>query len=488
MGHSGRGGENRRRNQAAWALLPVLFLVVLFATAGCLSTLSGAGGKNKGQRSMGPDHGALISVFLQLQESEGPHISLALESLEVLAGDSWLPMPIQPQRLDSAAIGAGQIFVAHISLVPGQYEQFRLRVADPALERDGGQVFLMLAEPLLPLTLPDPLRLEKGDSRALFIHWDVRGSMTNEALLAPNFQIVQQPLPLVADLAVVACPDINTLYLLRTDRNRVSGALGVPGRPTYLAVDRSRGRLYVLASDEAMIHVYELATLRMVDSFKIPLTRSPGYMAMSSDGGWAFVLDGRGNYLLRMDLDSGTLAGRVRLGDRPQYLLYMPEENRLAVSFAYTQSVLILDADTLATVETVPVGRSPQGLLVRDGILYIAETASGTLTIYNLEDRQLQRRLNVGGAPRRLVASDDRIYLANSGGDSLSMLLPGQHLVSRQIPLPGNPLEMATASGRRWLYVGEGRQNGLAVIDLTSNRLSAHIDLGASPLGLVVVQ
>jgi DNA-binding beta-propeller fold protein YncE len=87
-------------------------------------------------------------------------------------------------------------------------------------------------------------------------------------------------------------------------------------------------------------------------------------MTLSPDGIWAYILDERGHYLIRMDLRSGSLAGRVRLGNRPEYVIYLPDHQRLAVSMALSQTVFLLNPEDLTIMETVSVGSSPQGLLV----------------------------------------------------------------------------------------------------------------------------
>jgi len=211
-------------------------------------------------------------------------------------------------------------------------------------------------------------------------------------------------------------------------------------------------------------------------------------MTMSPDGLWAYILDERGNYLIRMDLQSGSLAGRVHLGNGPRYAAYLPDHQRLAVSLGLSQAVFLLNPESLDTMETVPVGSSPQGLLVWRDLLYIAESDSNTISVYDLETRQVRARMNAGLSPRRLLLSGVRIYVSNYEGGSLSVLLPGQLSVSQGISVGGTPMEMASSTSRRWLYVGNQDSQDLTVIDLTSNRLAGRIPLGAAPLGLAIVE
>jgi DNA-binding beta-propeller fold protein YncE len=211
-------------------------------------------------------------------------------------------------------------------------------------------------------------------------------------------------------------------------------------------------------------------------------------MTISSDGRWAYLLDERSSYLSRMDLFSGSIVARVRLGNRPNFVALLAEQNLLAVSIGLSQAVLLLDPDTLAVVGTIATGSSPQGLLAADNQLYIAEGGDHTVSVVDLGSRRNLSRLTVGFGPRRLLKTDSMIYVSNYDQGSLSVLMPGQLGVIQEIPGVGRPLEMVLDQFYRRIYVGDEETAALAVIDINSNLLIGRIALGARPLGLAVIQ
>ena len=441
-----------------------------------------------GQGQAGVDKGARLSVFLNLKSPSGPAVWLRISALEILAGGQWTPLISEPLEIDASEIGRGQILVAGRGLPPGPYDRLRITVEKAAIHRKDKMVFLAIKKPELIVPISPAINLKRHDSQSLFITWDVEASIVETAFIDPVMVAAPQSIQLVADLAYVACPDIDTVYIIRTDRNWICGSLGIPGRPTYLALVPSRNRLYVLTTGESAIKVIELSNNRLVDIIRIPLTHEPGFMTLSPDGLWAYVLDERGNYVVRIDLQSGILAKRVSLGQRPQYAAYLPDQQRLAVSSSLSQVVFLLDPVTLTTMDAVPVGSSPQGLASRNHLLYIAESGSNTVSAYDLDARQVRGRINVGPSPRRLLVSRDRIYVSNYSGGSVSVLLPGQLSVMRKITVGDAPLEMVSSVGRRWLYVGNQKSQDLTVIELTSNRVWGTIALGAAPWGLAVIE
>ncbi len=431
---------------------------------------------------------ARLSVFMNLKEPSGPSIWMEIDEVEVLTGERWLPIGTARKEISSKELGAsGQLLVARGGVDAGSIKRLRLKINKAALERDGQKIFLALDTPVLEMALADELTLRKGESACLFIRWDTSSSVRNVALFAPQMAVDRQSIPLTTDLAYVACPDIDTVYIIRTDQNRVCGSIGVSGGPTCLEVNVARNRLYVLSPGESSIAILELTSNRALDNVRIPHVQQATYMAVSPDGEWAYILDERGDQLLRLNLVTGVLADTVRLGSRPRFITYLAKENLLAVSSAYAQKVVFLDPHTLATVQTIATGGSPDGLAVADNLIYIAERTTNTVAIYDTISGRSRARVNVGIMPTRLISGNNNMYLANSGSGTISILRPGQLNVLREIRLGGRPYEMAVYSDRQWLYVGDQEGRGVSVIDLSSNRVVRTIELAAQTSGLALV-
>jgi hypothetical protein len=97
------------------------------------------------------------------------------------------------------------------------------------------------------------------------------------------------------------------------------------------------------------------------------------------------------------------------------------------------------------------------------------------------------QRQTVGLGPSRLLAHGRTIFVANSVGGTLAILSPGQLTMQKELQVGGTPGEMALSTERNWLYANDGRGNGVVVLDLTSHRVAARIDLQAQPLDIEVV-
>ncbi len=436
----------------------------------------------------GRNPAALVSVFFQLAGPATRSLSMRVVDLAVQIDDQWLPLPTGPLLLDARQIGGRQLFVARIGVPPGLGRALRLTVEQGPPEPGGRNTGSSPWQRVVQLPLATTVTLEPGDSKSFFIYWDVDASPADGKGFYPALSAVgQAAIPLMSELLYVACPEINTVYQVRTDTNRVVASLGVAGRPGHLAVDDSQGLLYVLCGSEAFLKVIDLTGNRQVDRIFIPLVEKPGLLAMDRENHWAYILDERNNYIVRLDLDSGTLAARVRLGERPEYAVYLADSHLLAVSSALANTVYLLDPETLLTVETIPVGGTPGGLLENDLLLYIAESSSNIVTVYDMANRRVRSRIVVGSGPARLLKVDNRIYVTNSGSGTLSIIVPGQARVLRENRV-GSSGEMVYAKNRRWVYIGDERSGKVTVVEATTGRVAGHIELGARPIGLAVME
>ncbi len=463
-----------------------LVLVLMLTLAGCAALTPTGGGPQ--YKALG--HSGLVSAFLNLKHPEAQKIWIDISSIELLSSNgTWTPLSDSDKELSTGDLKSGQAFLGRAPVPPGIYTKVRLLIKKTALVREGEKVLLALPEPTITLSFSKPLEVKKGDSICIFITWDVGASTPGTgAIFKAAMSASPQSMPLMADLAYVACPDINTVYLIRTDRNWVYGAIGVSGGPTYMDAFPEKNRLYVLASRQASIKVINPSTNQEIDTVQIPLTQKPGYMAVESSGRWAYVLDPVNDHLVKLDLITGSMAERVRVGDKPDYLVFVPDQNSLAVSSALTQSVLLVDASTLTISSKIQVGNTPRGMRLYSNKLYIAESGSNTVCAYDIQTGQISKRTKVGFGPRRIIDSSNHIYVANYQGKSISILIPSQLNVQRTIRLQGRPMEMATSEKRRWLYVTDRDSKGVWVIDLTSNRVASFIPLGTAPVGITVYQ
>ncbi len=69
-------------------------------------------------------------------------------------------------KIDSAALGTGQLFLGGIAVPPGRYQRLRMTITKGEVQKPDGEYAVITKEPLqVEINLPAELDLEPEDSR-----------------------------------------------------------------------------------------------------------------------------------------------------------------------------------------------------------------------------------------------------------------------------------------------------------------------------------
>jgi YVTN family beta-propeller protein len=468
----------------------VCFILVLLVLAGCgplnnklVRTKLYQGGARTSPR---------INVFLTLKDDKGPALRLEVASLEILADDLWLPLTEGPITLDSISIGKGQLFLGAQNVAPGSYERLRLTVNKGSMKRAEGEEYHVVAFDSVQIELPlsSSVDLDPEDSSSLLLTWDTESSLLPGPSLHPAMTAVTPVGELPVNLVFVTCPEIDTMFVIRTDKNWVVDSFGLKGSPSYVAInsDSPYPQLYILTPGDREIKVVDLFTYRTKEFVKAPLNDRPTFMAISPNGRTAFLLDEKSGYLSRIDMVTGGNTARIQLGYRPKFLTYLKEQNLLAVSLSLSQQVLLLEPQNLGTIARISTGRAPFGITISGDLLYVAESQDETVSVIDLTTRRKQGQIFVGLGPLYLQEANNQIYVSNFMDGTLSVLISGQLGTAQTIAGLGRPQAMAFDKDYQRLYVADEEAQALTVINVVSNQIIGRISLGAKPLDLAVVQ
>jgi DNA-binding beta-propeller fold protein YncE len=470
-------------------LLSVLFLGI-GVLPGC-KTIEGVGQRSPQMKNDTAynkvEEGGWITVFLNLKEAAGPEVSMQVTGVEVKSGNSWKTLSTLPMTIDSAKVRGGQIIIARNGVLPGYYDSLRLVIKEVVVRSGSTQTPLALADLRVQMELDSGINVSRGDSHSFFVTWDVEKSISDAQGFAAGLNAGLQAIPILSNLLFVACPELDTVYVVRTDKNWVISSIGVTGKPTYIDTDMRGERLYVLASEDYSIKVIDLTAFKLIDKYAVRLDSAPQFMTLDPDKNNAFVLDQRGKKILKVDLSNGEILNQRTLSFQPRYATYLEEERLLAVSAAETNYVYLLNPENFISVEAVPVGARPEGLLEFRDVLLVAESGSHSVAGYQIDSKIQSATTNVSFSPMRLLLKSNQLYVTSIDGGKVILMFPGQLIVSREILVGGKPLEITSSKNTHWLYVGNGAKEGVTVIDETSKRIMSFIELDTAPLGMTVI-
>ncbi len=173
-----------------------------------------------------------------------------------------------------------------------------------------------------------------------------------------------------------------------------------------------------------------------------------------------------------------------------------------AQPFAYitnqgSHDVSVIDLASQAVVATVPVGRSPAGVVAssRAGRVFVSNPDSKTISVIDMRDQRVVETLAAGDGPVGIDAAPDgsRVYAADWYRDRLlvfdaapsvpSAAGPGRPVAA--IAVGRAPAGVAASDRPGIVFVAERDDDAVAVVDVNAGRVRSRARVGSHPFALL---
>jgi DNA-binding beta-propeller fold protein YncE len=212
--------------------------------------------------------------------------------------------------------------------------------------------------------------------------------------------------------------------------------LGGEGGWDYLKIDSEARRMYI--SRGTKVVVIDADSGKPVD--EIADTQGVHGIALAREFGKGFTSNGRENTVSIFELDSLKTLNKVKVGNRPDAILYDPATKRIFTFNAGSQDATAVDAAKGEVVGTIPLGGKPE---------FAASDGKGTVFV-NLEDKN------------QLFALDAKALT-----------------VKERWPLPGcdEPSGLAIDAKTRRLFVGCGNKV-MPIVNADNGKVLATLPIG----------
>jgi serine/threonine-protein kinase len=297
-------------------------------------------------------------------------------------------------------------------------------------------------------------------------------------------------IPLVIGGALVVLAAIVAAVLLLTSGGSglsVSAPVAIGEPPLRIAAGSEK--IWVLSEPEGTLTRLDAETEEVIDA---PIDLGKGVAAVAVGGGSVWVTDAKTGELLRVDDESGRVTQRIDVGGHPGPLVYgggrvwvadtkgagitavnakggsvvrrgLPPHIaplRLAtgagglwVSNAATGTVRRIDLGTFALDKPIPAGRRPAGITVADGLVWVADTRSDSVTRV---DPSLQAvsgaPIPVGEHPGGIDAGPKSLWVTTAGADAVRRLeLPSGEPDGGPIAVGPEPSAIAVGDSAVWV-------------------------------------
>jgi YVTN family beta-propeller protein len=194
-----------------------------------------------------------------------------------------------------------------------------------------------------------------------------------------------------------------------------------------------------------------------------------------------------------VDVASGAVTARVPVGREPEGVAVTPDGRYVLITNESDNSVSIIDTGTLKIVKSVPVGKRPRDIaFAPDGrTAYVSGEFDASVYSMTVPDgapveRVLQLRKEARPMGVILDSTRGRLYVSTGRGGTVAVIDSTSHKLLAEVQVGTRPWGIALSADGRYLYTANGPSNDVSVVDTSELRVVRHIPVGSSPWTVVV--
>jgi YVTN family beta-propeller protein/VCBS repeat-containing protein len=220
-----------------------------------------------------------------------------------------------------------------------------------------------------------------------------------------------------------------------------------------------------------------------------PVTVGYGPTAMTVAGDRLYVANTVGNSVSVLNANTGATLATIPVGARPSGLVVSPDGQTLYVANQSSNAVSAYSTATGTTLATIPVA-APQGLAINPAgdRLYVSSIATNTVSVIDTATGAVVARTVTGVTPVGIAVNADgtRVYVANRGSGTVSTIDAATNRVVGTTTVGSLPQQVALSADGTRLYVTNTGSGNVSVIDTTTGTTIATVPVGPSPNGITL--
>lgn len=304
-----------------------------------------------------------------------------------------------------------------------------------------------------------------------------------------------------------------------------AGVLSVP-----FSFARDTGHLFVSSEKDNSITVLDGTSYELVRT--IPTAARPRHMQFNPERTLLFVACGRGNAIELIDMETLELVDRIAGIDDPEVFDFSPDGSVMYISLEDDAALGILnleayfagrgekpvltvaepDADNsrdeyaaegaeeerweredapMPGLSLVEVGPEAEGVMVSPdgGTVYVASEVANIVHVVDAATNEIRANVVVGNRPRRFVLTPDRkeLWVSNELSGSVTIVETTTNKIVEEIafepkgfrPEDVTPVGLTMTRDGATVYVGLGRANHIAVVDVANRQVTDYVLVGS---------
>lgn len=288
-----------------------------------------------------------------------------------------------------------------------------------------------------------------------------------------------------ASTAVVLDSDDDALSVVSSDGYHEVSRTHIGRGPHHLIVSPD-GRTLILAmsgSNELVL----IDRTTGIESKRVEAS-DPYQIGFSPDGKWFVSASLRLDRIDIFDAKTFQVIHRLPAATIPSHIAFSRDSGTVFVTLQGTGSLISIDLASGKVNWTVPIGRTPAGIVTRPtGTLLAGIMGSDYIAEIDPQDGHVIQKIHTGNGAHNFLASPDgkTLYVTNRVAGTISVLDADTLAITATLMAPGGPDDMALSPDGKELWVTDRWHASVGVIELASGTLKT-IPVGRSPHGIFV--
>lgn len=235
------------------------------------------------------------------------------------------------------------------------------------------------------------------------------------------------------------------------DPIQISRTLG----PSALALDETLWVAFFTFGKHAALLRLDATERRLVPRSRAPgpeltaVAVSGGAVWVVDRGGWPGDRDYRGGVVQRLDATGERIDARTPVGKSPAGIAV--GEGGVWVTNNLDDTVSRIDPRTNLVTATIHVGSGPTGIAAGFGGIWVANHDAGTVSRIDPQTDRVTETVSVGRAPRGVAVGEGSVWVTNNLDDTVSRVDPARDGVTETIRVAAGPAGVEAGDEAVWV-------------------------------------
>ncbi len=424
-----------------------------------------------------------VLIYLQPFPQDAARLSFALASVAAVA-DSGAEYPLEISlRSINASTARQQRLLASGHLPAGGYTGVSIRIRQASLKGDRGEV--SLAGPDAPVAIAFTFQVGSQRTALWWLSFTYPGSVPDGYRFDPEFSAGVPPRPVAARSAFVSSPASNAILVVDKTSGQASAAIDPCGRPTGMALDQRRRRLYVVCAGSDEIAAIDVASGEVLERVPLSPGDAPREVVLSADGQTLVAVNGHSNTVTFLRASPLTPSERVAVGSGPGSIAIDPGGVRAFVFNALSSSISVVDIARRTVVATIGTDSAPlRGeFSARGDRLFVVHERSPYLTVIDPLRLTTVTRTRVRTGIDCIKADNrrDLLYIGGLRDTLIEFYNPSALLSVGAMAISGGAGYLTIDTEEDRLYVVSPDAKRVSIGSLAERRVVAEVDVGDAP-------